>query len=102
MIVFKEFLRSTVDLADLVGLHLVMTKVAGKGELKVLVAGVGKISHTMHVILTAWQTANKHERFCQTLNISINLLHVDLFFFYFRLGYSRAYHDPPCSSVGWS
>ncbi|PFX25793.1 transmembrane protein 147-like [Stylophora pistillata] len=36
-----EFLRSTVDFADLVGLHLVMTKVAGKGELKVLVAGVG-------------------------------------------------------------
>ena len=36
-----------MDLADLVGLHLVMTKVAGKGELKVLVAGVGKQSHTI-------------------------------------------------------
>jgi len=36
-----EFLRSTVDIADLVGLHLVMTKIAGKGELKVLVAGIG-------------------------------------------------------------
>lgn len=43
VIVFQEFLRSTVDLADLVGLHLVMTKVAGKGELKVLVAGVGRL-----------------------------------------------------------
>ncbi|XP_031559798.1 transmembrane protein 147-like [Actinia tenebrosa] len=36
-----EFLRSTVDLADLVGLYLVMSKVAGKGDLKVLVAGLG-------------------------------------------------------------
>ena len=26
-----------------------MTKIAGKGELKVLVAGVGKKSHAMHV-----------------------------------------------------
>ena len=40
---FQEFLRSTVDIADLVGLHLVMTRIAGKGELKVLVAGVGMI-----------------------------------------------------------
>ncbi|KAK2573889.1 Transmembrane protein 147 [Acropora cervicornis] len=37
----KEFLKSTVDIADLVGLHLVMTRIARKGELKVLVAGVG-------------------------------------------------------------
>lgn len=36
-----EFLKSTVDIADLVGLHLVMTRIARKGELKVLVAGVG-------------------------------------------------------------
>ncbi|XP_027040556.1 transmembrane protein 147-like [Pocillopora damicornis] len=42
-----EFLRSTVDFADLVGLHLVMTKIAGKGELKVLVAGVGKLKHLL-------------------------------------------------------
>ena len=31
-----------MDFADLVGLHLVMTKIAGKGELKVLVAGIGE------------------------------------------------------------
>ncbi|XP_067143557.1 BOS complex subunit TMEM147 isoform X1 [Centruroides vittatus] len=36
-----EFLKSTVDLADVIGLHLVMTKVAGKGETKFLVAGLG-------------------------------------------------------------
>lgn len=36
-----EFLKATVDLADLVGIHIVMTKVAGKGETKFLVAGLG-------------------------------------------------------------
>ncbi|KAH9368887.1 hypothetical protein HPB48_004386 [Haemaphysalis longicornis] len=39
--VLGEFLKATVDLADLVGLHIVMTKVAGKGETKFLVAGLG-------------------------------------------------------------
>ena len=36
-----EFLKVTVDLADLVGLHLVMQRVSGKGQVKVLVAGLG-------------------------------------------------------------
>ncbi|CAN7983798.1 unnamed protein product [Ixodes hexagonus] len=39
--VLGEFLKSTVDLADLVGIHIVMTRVAGKGETKFLVAGLG-------------------------------------------------------------
>ena len=42
MMCYQEFLRSTVDLADLFGLYLVMTKIAGKGDLKVLVAGLGE------------------------------------------------------------
>merc|ERR1719412_577027 len=37
----QDFLRATVDLADLVGIYLVMQKVAGKGQVKVLVAGLG-------------------------------------------------------------
>ncbi|XP_038669398.1 transmembrane protein 147 isoform X3 [Scyliorhinus canicula] len=37
----KEFMKSTVDLADLVGLHLVMSKNAGKGEYKIMVAAMG-------------------------------------------------------------
>lgn len=37
----QEFLKATVDLADLVGIHVVMTRVAGKGETKFLVAGLG-------------------------------------------------------------
>ncbi|KAK2151922.1 hypothetical protein LSH36_345g00052 [Paralvinella palmiformis] len=39
--VVGEFLKSTVDLADLVGIHFVMSNVAGKGQLKFLIAGVG-------------------------------------------------------------
>ncbi len=38
---FTEFLKVTVDVADLVGLHLVMQRVSGKGQVKVLVAGLG-------------------------------------------------------------
>lgn len=39
--VVGEILKATIDLADLVGLHLVMTKIVGKGEIKFLVAGIG-------------------------------------------------------------
>lgn len=39
--VIGEFLKCTVDLADLVGLHLIMTKIAGKGQLKFMIAGMG-------------------------------------------------------------
>ena len=38
---FQEFLKCTVDFADLVGLHFVMSKVAGKGQLKFMIAGMG-------------------------------------------------------------
>merc|ERR1740128_1161694 len=36
----NDFLRATVDIADLVGIYLVMSRVAGKGSVKVLVAGL--------------------------------------------------------------
>ena len=37
-----EFLKLTVDLADLIGLHMIMQRfVTGKGTVKILVAGVG-------------------------------------------------------------
>merc|ERR1712051_14885 len=36
-----EFLKLTVDLADLIGIYFVMQRVAGKGQVKILVAGVG-------------------------------------------------------------
>lgn len=38
---FTEFLKVTVDLADLVGLYLIMQRVAGKGLVKIMVAGLG-------------------------------------------------------------
>ena len=34
-------MKSTVDLADLVGLYFVMTRIAGKGQLKFMIAGLG-------------------------------------------------------------
>ena len=37
----QEFLKLTVDTADLIGLYLIIQRVAGKGQVKVLVAGVG-------------------------------------------------------------
>jgi len=37
----QELFKSTVDLADLVGIHLVMSQIAGKGQLKFMIAGVG-------------------------------------------------------------
>ena len=38
---FQEFFKTTVDLGDLIGLYIAMTKIAGKCELKYLVAGIG-------------------------------------------------------------
>merc|ERR1719318_2209854 len=35
-----QFLRATVDMADLVGLYLIMSRVSGRGSVKVLVAGL--------------------------------------------------------------
>uniref|UniRef100_A0A3B3U0M7 BOS complex subunit TMEM147 n=1 Tax=Poecilia latipinna TaxID=48699 RepID=A0A3B3U0M7_9TELE len=37
----REFMKSTVDLADRLGLHLVMSRNAGKGEHQITVAAVG-------------------------------------------------------------
>jgi len=38
---FGEFFKSTADVADLFGLYLIMSKIAGKGQLKFMIAGVG-------------------------------------------------------------
>lgn len=38
---FQEFMKATVDLADLLGLHLVMSRNPGKGEYKIMVAAMG-------------------------------------------------------------
>ncbi|KAF5300001.1 hypothetical protein FQR65_LT09257 [Abscondita terminalis] len=36
-----EFLKSTVDLADLIGLYAVLSSIPGKGHSKILTAGIG-------------------------------------------------------------
>nr|CAG4643477.1 EOG090X0CTK [Ilyocryptus agilis] len=38
---FQELLKCTVDLIDLIGLSIVMSRIAGKGHTKVLIAGLG-------------------------------------------------------------
>ena len=43
-------MKSTMDLADLIGLHILMTKIPGRGELKILVAGLGMI-FTLHIMI---------------------------------------------------
>lgn len=40
-LLFQEFMKATVDLADLLGLHLVMSRNPGKGEYKIMVAAMG-------------------------------------------------------------
>jgi len=37
----NEFLKSTMDISDLLGIHLLMNRIPGRGELKVLIAGLG-------------------------------------------------------------
>lgn len=37
----QEFMKASVDVADLIGLNLVMSRNAGKGEYKIMVAALG-------------------------------------------------------------
>ena len=39
--VIQELMKCTVDTADLVGIYFVMSRIAGKGQLKFMVAGLG-------------------------------------------------------------
>ena len=34
-------MKCTVDLADLVGIYFIMSRIAGRGQLKFMVAGIG-------------------------------------------------------------
>lgn len=79
--VVHEFLKSTVDLADLAGLHVVMTKIAGKGETKFLVAGLGWASaeFVMTRFIPLWVGAGGLEfdwRYLQlSFDSNISLMH---------------------------
>jgi len=39
--IIGEFMKSTMDLADLIGFHIIMTKIPGRGDMKILIAGLG-------------------------------------------------------------
>ena len=49
----QESTKCTVDLVDLLGLYLVLTKLSAKGEMKVAAAAVGECSapHEMRIVL---------------------------------------------------
>ena len=79
--VVGEFMKSTVDLADLVGIYFVMSKIAGKGQLKFMVAGIGWATAELLVtrLLPLWVGARgvefdwKYIQMCFDSNI--NLVH---------------------------
>ncbi|TWW79540.1 Transmembrane protein 147 [Takifugu flavidus] len=54
----KEFMKATVDLADLLGLHLVMSRNPGKGEYKIMVAAMGwataELVHYIAMAAVVW------------------------------------------------
>ncbi|XP_011500103.1 PREDICTED: transmembrane protein 147 [Ceratosolen solmsi marchali] len=39
--IFGEFFKSTIDIADLIGIYIVLNGIPGKGHAKVLTAGIG-------------------------------------------------------------
>lgn len=81
MDVFGEWLKSTVELADLVGLYIVLSNIPGKGHAKLLTAGIGwagaEAALTRFVPL--WigaRGAEFHWRYIQeSLESNINLVH---------------------------
>merc|ERR1712113_37371 len=78
---FNDFLRATVDMADLVGIYLVMSRVSGKGSVKVLIAGLGWASAQLVLtrLVFLWVGARGVEfdwRYIQkSFEANISLLH---------------------------
>lgn len=55
----QEFMKATVDMADLLGLHLVMSRNAGKGEYKIMVAAMGWA--TAELVMSRYNTQHAHK-----------------------------------------
>ncbi|KTG05353.1 hypothetical protein cypCar_00041317 [Cyprinus carpio] len=70
-----EFMKATVDLADLLGLHLVMSRNAGKGEYKIMVAAMGWA--TAELIMSRY--SDHHERYAFNHYHGSNQLFVHVF-----------------------
>lgn len=85
---FQEFLKCTIDIADLLGLAVVLSRIPGKGHSKLITAGLGWA--TAEVILTRglmlWVGARGAEfswlyiQKCLESNIS---LVISIFYFFF-------------------
>lgn len=56
----QEFMKATVDMADLLGLHLVMSRNAGKGEYKIMVAAMGWA--TAELVMSRYNTHTRRTR----------------------------------------
>ena len=64
MDILGEFMKSTMDLSDLLGLHLLMTKIPGRGEMKVLVAGLGMFLSLVHLLFLIFWDQFSHNSCC--------------------------------------
>lgn len=53
-------MKATVDMADLLGLHLVMSRNAGKGEYKIMVAAMGWA--TAELVMSRYNTHTRSTR----------------------------------------
>ncbi|CAF1431999.1 unnamed protein product [Adineta steineri] len=80
-VVQTEFLKNTVDILDLVGLHFVITRICGKTDLKYLIAAIGWTSAEIIVTrcLPLWVGARGIEfdwKYIQmSLESNITLIH---------------------------
>lgn len=71
---FQEFMKATVDLADLLGLHLVMSRNAGKGEYKIMVAAMGWA--TAELVMSRLALTSDFIKMCYTSTQQGLILHV--------------------------
>lgn len=74
LFVFQEFMKATVDLADLLGLHLVMSRNAGKGEYKIMVAAMGWA--TAELVMSRLALTSHFIKMCYTSTKRGLILHV--------------------------
>ncbi|XP_038065486.1 transmembrane protein 147-like [Patiria miniata] len=78
--IIGEFMKSTVDLGDLVGFYFILTSVAGKGDLRFMTAGVGWATAELIVtrVLPLWFGARGTEfdwKYIQmSLESNVNLI----------------------------
>lgn len=71
---FQEFMKATVDLADLLGLHLVMSRNAGKGEYKIMVAAMGWA--TAELVMSRLALTSHFIKMCYTSTQQGLIMHV--------------------------